>query len=185
MVDEVLTSMKSEMETALQAMEKDLARMRTGRANTAMLDGIKVDYYGSATPLNQVASMSTPEPRLIVIKPWEKNMVPLIEKAIQSADLGLNPNNDGEIVRIPIPPLTEETRRDLVKVVKSTGEDYKVQVRRCRRDSNDMLKQLEKDKEISEDDLHRGMDKVQNATDEFIKKIEDRISKKEKDLLEI
>jgi len=185
MVDEVISSMKSEMKLAVEAMNKDFSRMRTGRANLAILDGIKVDYYGTATPLNQVASMSTPEPRLIVIKPWEKNMVPVIEKAILVGDLGLNPNNDGEVVRIPIPPLTEERRKDLVKMVKGMGEDYKVQVRRIRRDSNEMLKQLEKEKEISEDDLHREMDKVQSHTDEFIKKIDDQIDKKEKEILEI
>lgn len=185
MVDEVISSMKSEMKLAIEAMNKDFSRMRTGRANLAILDGIKVDYYGTATPLNQVASMSTPEPRLIVIKPWEKNMVPVIEKAVLVGDLGLNPNNDGEVVRIPIPPLTEERRKELVKMVKGIGEDYKVQVRRIRRDSNEMLKQLEKEKEISEDDLHREMDKVQSYTDEFIKKIDDQIDKKEKEILEI
>ncbi len=185
MIEEVISSMKSEMKLAIEAMNKDFSRMRTGRANLAILDGIKVDYYGTATPLNQVASMSTPEPRLIVIKPWEKNMVPVIEKAILVGDLGLNPNNDGEVVRIPIPPLTEERRKELVKMVKGMGEDYKVQVRRIRRDSNEMLKQLEKEKEISEDDLHREMDKVQSNTDEFIKKIDEQIDKKEKEILEI
>ena len=185
MVNEVINDMKTEMKTAIEAMEKDLSRMRTGRANLAILDGIKVDYYGSATPLNQVASLSTPEPRLIMIKPWEKTMVPVIEKAIQAGDLGLNPNNDGEVVRIPIPPLTEERRKDLVKMVKSNGEDYKVQIRRCRRDANDMLKGLEKDKEISEDDLHRAMEQVQQHTDDFVKKVDERIEKKEKEILEI
>lgn len=185
MVNETINDMKAEMKTAIEAMEKDFSRMRTGRANLAILDGIKVDYYGAATPLNQVAALSTPEPRLIMIKPWEKSMVAVIEKAIQAGDLGLNPNNDGEVVRIPIPPLTEERRKDLVKMVKSMGEDYKVQVRRCRRDANDMLKSLEKDKDISEDDLHRAMEKVQQHTDDFVKKVDERIEKKEKEILEI
>jgi ribosome recycling factor len=185
MVNDVLEELKSDMKKAVESLEKDLSRMRTGRANLAILDGIRVDYYGSATPLNQVASLHTPEPRLIMIKPWEKNMVPVIEKAIQQSDLGLNPNTDGEVVRIPIPPLTEERRKDLVKMAKKSGEDYKVQVRRIRRDANEMLKQLEKDKDISEDEMHRAMEKVQAQTDDFISKVDELIDKKEKEILEI
>ena len=185
MLDEVVSEAKQDMAKAVEALERELSRMRTGRANLAVLDGIKVEYYGSQTPLNQVAALSTPEPRLIVIKPWDKNMVAVIHKAIQQADLGLNPSNDGELVRIPIPPLTEERRRDLVKLVKKNGEEYKVQIRRIRRDANDMIKQLEKDKEISEDDMHRGTDRIQKLTDEYIAKVDEVIKKKEKEILEI
>ncbi|MCD6499325.1 MAG: ribosome recycling factor [Deltaproteobacteria bacterium] len=185
MVDDVLAEAKAEMVKALDVLTRDLGRMRTGRANLAVLDGVKVDYYGTATPLSQVASLSTPEPRLIVVKPWEKTMVPVIHKAIQSADLGLNPSSDGELVRIPIPPLTEERRKDLVKMAKKVGEDFRVQVRRIRRDANEMLKQLQKDKDISEDDEHKGMDRVQKLTDEFISKVDEIVKAKEKDIFEI
>jgi ribosome recycling factor len=185
MVNDVLNDLQSEMKQALESLNKDLSRMRTGRANLAILDGIRVDYYGASTPLNQVASLHTPEPRLIMIKPWEKSMVPVIEKAIQAADLGFNPSNDGEVVRIPIPPLTEQRRQELVKLAKKTGEEYKIQIRRIRREANDMLKELEKSKDISEDDMHRAMDDVQKHTDEHIKKVDERIAEKEKEILEI
>ncbi len=185
MLDEVISEAKADMAKAVEALERELSRMRTGRANLAVLDGVKVEYYGSQTPLNQVAALSTPEPRLIVVKPWDKNMVPVIHKAIQQADLGLNPSNDGELVRIPIPPLTEERRRDLVKLVKKNGEEYKVQIRRIRRDANEMIKQMEKDKDISEDDMHRGSERVQKITDEHIAKIDEVVKKKEEEILEI
>ncbi len=185
MVDDVVSEAKQDMQKAVSSLERELARVRTGRANLAVLDGIKVEYYGTMTPLNQVASLQTPEPRLIVIKPWDKSMVPVIHKAIQQADLGLNPVSDAEVVRIPVPPLTEERRKELVKLVKKMGEDYKVQVRRVRREANEMLKQLEKDKEISEDDMHRGMDKVQKLTDEFVAKVDELVAKKSDEILEV
>ena len=185
MVNDIVTDVQKDMEKTLESLRRELGRLRTGRANLAILDGVKVEYYGTPTPLNQVASLHVPDARLIVIKPWEKSVVPAIEKAIQAADLGLNPTTDGEVVRLPIPPLTEERRRDLVKMAKKTGEEYKVQIRKIRRDANEMLKQFQKDKDISEDDMHRGLDKVQKVTDEHVKKVDDVMAEKEKEIMEV
>ena len=185
MVNDIVTDVQKDMEKTLESLKRELGRLRTGRANLAILDGVKVEYYGTPTPLNQVASLHVPDARLIVIKPWEKSVVPAIEKAIQAADLGLNPTTDGEVVRLPIPPLTEERRRDLVKMAKKTGEEYKVQIRKIRRDANEMLKQFQKDKDISEDDMHRGLDKVQKVTDEHVKKVDDVMAEKEKEIMEV
>ncbi len=184
MVDDVLADLKQGMQATLENLDRELAKRRTGRANVALLDGVKVDYYGSLSPLNQVASLQVPDPRLITIKPWEKAMVSVIEKAIQQSSLGLNPASDGEVIRLPIPPLTGERRAQLVKDVKGVGEDSKVALRNQRRDANDMLKALEKDKEISEDDMHRGLTKVQEVTDDFVKKVDETVSKKEKEILD-
>lgn len=184
MVDDVLADLKKGMQATLENLDRELAKRRTGRANVALLDGVKVDYYGSLSPLNQVASLQVPDPRLITIKPWEKTMVPVIEKAIQQSSLGLNPSSDGEVIRLPIPPLTGERRAQLVKDVKGVGEDSKVALRNQRRDANDMLKALEKDKEISEDDMHRGLTKVQEVTDDFVKKVDETVTKKEKEILD-
>ena len=184
MVDDVLKELDAAMEQAVEAFKRELAKRRTGRANIAMLDGIRVDYYGSKSPLNQVASVQVADPRLITIKPWDKSMIAPIERAIQQSSLGLNPNSDGELVRIPIPPLTGERRKDLVKDVKKVGEEAKIALRNQRRDANESLKELEKEKEISEDELHRGMAKVQEVTDLFVRKTDELIAAKEKEILE-
>jgi ribosome recycling factor len=184
MVNDVVNDLKSSMDGTIEALKRDLAKRRTGRANVAILDGIKVDYYGSKSPLHQVASVQVPDPRLITIKPWEKNMVVVIEKAIQQSSLGLTPSSDGELIRLPIPPLTQERRRDLVKDVKKLGEEAKVGLRNQRRDANEMLKELEKDKSISEDDLRRGLTKVQEVTDEYVKKVDQLVEGKEKEITE-
>ncbi len=184
MIDDIISDLQAGMNNAIEALKRELAKRRTGRANVAILDGIRVEYYGSMTPINQVASVQVPDPRLITIKPWEKNMVPVIEKAIQLSSLGLNPNSDGELIRIPIPPLTEERRRNLVKDIKRVGEDAKVGLRNQRRDANEMLKELNKSKDISEDDMHRGLTKVQEVTDDFVKKVDELLTTKEKEILE-
>jgi len=184
-VKRVLEDMSTKMKKSLEAFERELSSIRAGKASGAMLDSVRVDYYGSVVPLNQVASVNAPEPRLIVVQPWEKGMVQPISKAIQSADLGLNPTDDGTVVRIPIPPLTEERRKELVKKVKQVGEQAKVSIRQVRREANDELKKLETDKEISEDEHHRGNDEVQSLTDDNVKRVDDILEKKEKDILEI
>ncbi|MFH1131820.1 MAG: ribosome recycling factor [Pseudomonadota bacterium] len=184
MVDDILSDLRQGMDSSINSLKRDLAKRRTGRANVALLDGIKVDYYGTMSPLNQVASLQVPDPRLIVVKPWEKSMVQPIEKAIQQSPTGLNPSSDGEIVRIPIPPLTGERRKELIKETKRIGEESKVILRNQRRDANDMLKTLQKDKDISEDEMHGGMAKVQEITDEFVKKIDELLLAKEKEILE-
>jgi ribosome recycling factor len=184
MVNDILDDLKSGMNSAMEALKRELARRRTGRANVSILDGIRVEYYGTLSPLNQVASVQVPDPRLITIKPWEKNMVQTIEKAIQQSSIGLTPSSDGELIRIPIPPLTEERRKELVKDVRRVGEDAKVGLRTQRRDANEMIKELEKSKDISEDEMHRGLGKVQEVTDDFVKKVEDQVEAKEKEILE-
>ena len=184
MVNDVLSDLKKGMQGSLENLDRELAKRRTGRANVALLDGIKVDYYGTLSPLSQVAAIQVPDPRLITIKPWEKTMVSAIEKAIQQSPLGLNPSSDGELIRLPIPPLTGERRKQLVREVKAVGEDSKVALRNQRRDANDMLKQLEKDKEVSEDDLRRGLTKVQEITDEFVKTVDEVVNAKEMEILE-
>lgn len=184
MVDDVLSELQQSMAETIAALERDMKKRRTGRANVAMLDGIRVDYYGTATPLNQVASVQAPDPRLLTVKPWEKSMVPVIIKALQSSPLGVNPSSDGEIIRIPIPPLTAERRRELVKEIRKAGEAAKVSLRNKRRDANEMLKAAEKEGEISEDDLRKGLKRVQDLTDSFTKKVDEIISAKEKESLE-
>jgi ribosome recycling factor len=185
MVNEVLDELKQDMKKTVERLKTELGRVRTGRANLALLDDIRVEYYGVLTPLNQVASLQLADARLIVVKPWEKSMVPPVEKAIQAADLGLNPSSDGEIIRLPVPPLTEERRKELVKQVKRMGEDFKVQLRGQRRDANEMLKSLEKDKEISEDDSRRGQGKVQEITDEHTEQVDKLIEAKESEIMEV
>jgi ribosome recycling factor len=176
---------EEKMGKALEAMGRELASIRTGKATSSLLDGIQVDYYGTMTPLSQVANISAPDPRLLVIQPWEKKLIPEIVKAIQKSDLGLNPQSDPNVVRLPIPPLTEERRMDLVKVVKKVGEEGKVAVRNIRRDSNDAFKNAEKDKEISEDDSRKGQEQVQKITDEHIEKIDEMLKKKEQEIMEV
>lgn len=172
------------MDKAIDAFERDLARIRTGRASAALLQGINVDYYGTFMPLNQVASIAVPESRLLSIQPWDINILKDIEKAILKSDLGLNPSNDGKIIRVNVPPLTEERRKELVKVVKKMAEDCRVAIRNIRRESIEFLKNRKKAKEISEDDLFRLQDEVQKITDDHIMKIEGIISDKEKEILE-
>ena len=162
-----------------------LAAVRTGRASLAMFDGVAVDYYGTMTPLNQVAKLSIPEPSLVVAQPFDPSTIGAIEKAILGADLGLNPANDGKLVRIPIPPLTEERRREFTKVAKSKGEDAKIAVRNGRRDANEELKNLEKDGKLPEDDAKKALEKVQQITDKFVKLVEDTIARKEKEIMEV
>jgi ribosome recycling factor len=165
-------------------LKKELNRIRTGRASLSILDGIKVDYYGTLTPLNQMATLAVPESRLITIQPWDVSVIKDIEKAILKSDLGLTPSNDGKIIRISIPPLTEERRKEIVKVVHKVCEDYKVSVRNVRRDSNDLVKSMKKDGEISEDDAFKSQDRVQQITDEFVKLIDECYKEKEKEILE-
>ncbi len=185
MIADVKSKATAGMKKALEAFKRDLSKVRTGRASLSVLDDVRVDYYGTPTPLNQVGTMAVPEPRLITIQPWEKNLIAEIEKAILKADLGLNPSSDGQVVRLVFPPLTEERRKDMVKQVKRMGEDAKVAVRNVRRDANDTLKKLEKDKEITEDDLKRGEKDVQDVTDDFVAQVDQVIAEKEKDLMEI
>jgi len=185
MIKDVLDELKKDMEKSIHALKHSLVKIRTGRASVGILDGIMVDYYGSPTPLNQLSTLATPEPRLITIQPWDTSATSAIEKAILKSDLGLTPANDGKIIRIPIPPLTEERRRDLVKVIKKSGEDFRIEIRNHRRDANALLKELEKEKEINKDELKNSLDDVQKVTDNFIKRIDTLISDKEKEIMEI
>src|SRR6478752_7521321 len=179
-IDDISKEADDGMKKAIDSFKRDLAKMRTGRATTSMLDGIKVDYYGTPTPVNQVATVQVVDARLITIKPWEKNMIPVIDKAIRASDLGINPVADAELVRLPIPPLTQERRRDLAKVVNKQTEEARVAVRSARRDAMDMIKDAEKDKQITEDQRKKGEKKVQELTDKFIAQIEDIAKAKEK-----
>ena len=184
MLDDALELAKDGMERAIDRLQKELARIRAGRANPALLDDVRIESYGTQLPLKQAATVSVGDARLLVIKPYDRNTIPQIEKAINSAQLGLNPQSDGIVVRVPIPALTEERRRDLVKQAHDFGEDAKIAVRQARRDANDLLKEAEKSKDISEDDRKRGLDSIQSETDEFIKKIDDLIGRKESEILE-
>jgi ribosome recycling factor len=177
--------LKSKMEKSLEALRRDLSRVRTGRASLALLDGIRVNYYGVPTPLSQVASLSVPESRTISIQPWDAKMIGEIEKAIQKSDLGLTPLSDGKIVRINIPPLTEERRKELVKVTKRMEEECKVALRNIRRDANEQLKTAKKDKDLSEDEQFKFQEEVQKLMDKSIEKAEEIIKTKEKEILEV
>jgi len=172
------------MQKTLDTLKKDLSRIRTGRASPALLDGITVDYYGSPMPINQVANISIPDARLIIIQPWEKSMLGPIEKTIQASELGLNPQNDGNMLRLPIPPLSEERRQDLFKNCKKTGEESKVAIRNVRRDANEKLKKAEKDKQVTQDEAKKGQDEIQKLTDKFIKMVDDVLVAKEKEIME-
>jgi ribosome recycling factor len=185
MIADVKSNASAGMKKALESFKRDLSKVRTGRASLSLLDDVKVDYYGTPTPLNQVGSMAVPEPRLITIQPWEKNLIGEIEKAILKADLGLNPNSDGQIIRLAFPPLTEERRKEMVKQVKRMGEDAKIGIRNVRREANDLLKKFEKDKDITEDELKRGEKEIQDVTDDFVARVDKVIEEKEKDLMEI
>ncbi|WAA10744.1 ribosome recycling factor [Fervidibacillus albus] len=185
MTKEVIDVAKNKMEKAIQAFSRELASIRAGRANASLLDKINVEYYGVPTPINQLASISVPEARMLVIQPYDKSVVGEVEKAILKSDLGLNPTSDGSILRIVIPPLTEERRKELVKLVKKESEEAKVAVRNVRRDANEDLKKLEKSGEITEDDLRRFTEDVQTITNDHIAKIDQLMKEKEKEILEV
>ena len=185
MVDEILEECESGMQKSVEAFKRELAKVRTGRANLSLLDGVKVDYYGSPTPVNQVATLNVADARLITVKPWDKAMIPIIEKAIRAADIGVNPVADAELIRLPIPPLTQERRKELVKVVKKMTEEARVKVRAVRRDGNDMLRDAEKEKEISEDESKQGLKRMQDLTDSFVARVDEIAAAKEKEILDI
>lgn len=184
-MQKVLDEAKARMEKVVEAAKRELSTLRTGRANPALLDRVEVEAYGTKMPLNQVAIVSVPEPRMIVVQPYDKSTIHAIDKAIRIADLGFNPASDGNVLRIAIPPLTEERRKELVKVAKKICEDMRVAVRNVRRDSNEALKKLEKDKEITEDDLKKGQNEVQKLTDDYIAKIDGILADKEKEIMEV
>lgn len=184
MLEELYKNTKVKMQKTVELLAQEFSRLRTSRANPAILDGIKVTYYGSTVPLKQIASVSIPDPRQIVVQPWDRNAISEIEKAIQKADIGLNPQTEANLIRIPIPPLTEERRRDLVKLCAKLAEDAKVAIRNIRRESNEHVKKMEKDKKLSEDDSKVGTKKIQEFTDEFIKNIDSLFTQKEKEILE-
>ena len=184
-MEELLINSKDKMQKTIESFQNNLSKIRTGRANTSLLDHISIDYYGTMTPLSQVAAINVADSSTLTIQPYEKNFSAVIEKAIRESDLGLNPVSVGDLIRVPMPPLTEERRKDLIKVVKSDGENSKVSIRNIRRDSNDELKKLIKNKEISEDEERRLQDLIQKNTDLFIAEIDSMIGLKEKDLLTI
>ena len=185
MLNDAYKDIKNKMEGAITALKREFGTLRAGRASLAVLDTITVDYYGVPTPLSQVASLAVPESRLIVIQPWESKILPDIEKAIMKSDLGLMPTNDGKLIRLAFPPLTEERRKELVKVAKRVAEEAKVAITNIRRDGNDFIKELEKEKEISEDDLKKGQEEVQKITDSYIAKVDDILTHKEKEIMEV
>jgi ribosome recycling factor len=185
MYDEARKKAKSAMEKAIESLRRELGKVRTGRASLTLLEDVRINYYGTPTPLNQVGTLAVPEPRLITIQPWEKNLIPEIEKAILKSDLGLNPNSDGVLVRIAIPALTEERRREMVKLLRRTGEECKIAIRNARRDANDVFKKLQKDKEITEDDQALAEKEVQELTDDYVKKVDEILDSKEKEVMEI
>ncbi|RMH74201.1 MAG: ribosome recycling factor [Gemmatimonadetes bacterium] len=182
---EILDMMRRKMHDSVETFRQDITKIRTGKASPALLENIKVDYYGVMTPLNQVASIGTPEPRLLTVQPWEKSMIPVIEKAILAANIGLTPNSDGTIIRLAVPQLTEDRRKELVKMVKKMAEDARVALRNVRRDGNDEFKKAEKNKDISEDEMHKGQNDIQKILDEHTKLIDEILSKKEAEIMEV
>jgi ribosome recycling factor len=185
MLEPVKKQATDKMEKAIQVLKKDLAALRAGRATPALLEKVVVEYYGSEMPVNQLANISTPDPRTLVIQPWDKSTLAEIERAILKSDLGLTPSNDGNVIRINLPALTQERRAELVKVVKKTGEEAKVAIRNIRRDANDEIKKLEKNGDISEDESRRGQDEIQKLTDKFIQEADRIVAAKEKEIMEI
>jgi ribosome recycling factor len=185
MIKDIIATAESKMNKSITVLKSELATMKAGRANPTMLDRIEVEYYGSMMPINQVANVSAPEPRIILIQPWEKASLKHIEKAILKSDLGINPSNDGAVIRLVVPELTEETRKNLVKNVKKIGEETKVAIRSIRRDCNDKIKVLKKDGHISEDDLKKAEDDIQKKTDVFIKEVDKNVEAKEKEIMSI
>lgn len=184
-MNEVLKEQEARMAGAVESFRAELSRLRTGRASLAVLDGITVDYYGAQTPINQVASLSVPDPTTIVIAPWEPKVLADVEKAVLRSNLGLTPNNDGKVVRLVIPALTEERRRELVKVGHEAAEHTRNAIRQIRRDGNERIKKMEKDKKISEDDMHLGLEKIQKLTDAYVAKVGEILERKEKEILEV
>lgn len=184
MLNEVYEELDEQFDGAVKALQRDLSKIRTGRANPAIFDGLRVDYYGTPTPLNQVGAIKVADANMLTIQPWEKEMIPKIEKVIMTSSLGLNPANDGTLVRVPVPPLTGERRQELVKMVKRAGEDRRVVARNYRRDANDTVKMLEKEKEISEDEMHSGLKVIQDRTDKAIARINALVADKEKEITE-
>jgi len=184
-VNDVRSSVESKMKKSLENFQSTLSKIRTGRAHTGLLDHIEVEYYGAMAPLSQVANVNLLDARTLTVQVWEKSMAPLVEKAIRDSDLGLNPQAMGESIRVPMPALTEERRRELTKVVKSEGEDAKVAIRNLRRDANDSFKKLVKDKEISEDDERRAQDQVQKLTDQFVAEIDKLVTQKEAEIMKV
>lgn len=185
MNSEVFKEMKDRMDKAVEALKHELSTLRTGRASIAILDTVRVDYYGTPTPLNQLASLSVPEPRSIVIQPWDVSQIQIIEKAIISSDLGLTPSNDGKIIRINIPQLTEERRKELVKVARKYGEECKISIRNARRDANEEAKKLEKEKEISQDEHKKMGEEIQKVTDEYTNRVDRILDEKEGEIMEV
>jgi len=185
MIKDVIADMNVHMDKTIEALRKEYQRIRTGRANSALLDDVRVDFYGTPSPINQVATLSVPEPRTITIQPWEPKMIQVIEKAILNSNLGLTPANDGKVIRLNLPALTEERRKDIVKQMKRDAEDAKVALRNIRRDAIDKLKKLEKDKAISEDDLKRAEKDVQDSTNSHVAKVDEVAMHKEKEVMEI
>ena len=185
MLNEVFEELRASNDRTINGLTADLAKIRTGRANLGMLEGVRVDYYGQPTPLSQVATMRVADPRLITIQPWERTLIADIEKAISSSELGLNPSNDGTLIRVPIPALSGERRQELVKLARRYGEDHKIALRNHRRDANDMVKALEKDSEITEDQEHKAYDKINTITDEYSSRVDEILAKKEADILEV
>lgn len=185
MPHEVIRHSEESMKKSIETLDRELMGIRTGKANPGLLEGVRVMYYGQTVPLKQVASIAVPEPRLITIQPWEKSLVSEIDKAIRASELGLNPQVEGTLIRLPIPPLTEERRKELVKVVKKYGEETRVAVRNVRRDANERFKKLEKDHKISEDEMHARVEEVQKMTDRYVKQVDEVIVAKEKEIMEV
>lgn len=185
MIDEVFAELELNFDNTISGLQKELAKIRTGRANVAMLNGVMVEYYGSMTPLNQVATLRVSDPRLITVQPFENRIIGDIERAIANSDLGFNPSNDGQLIRVPVPALSGERREELVKIAKRHGEDHKISLRNHRRDANDMVKALQKEGDISEDAEHKAYDKINALTDGFTKKVDELLAAKEEQILEV
>lgn len=180
-----IKQMREQMDAAVEAMRREFATVRTGKASPALLDTVRVDAYGSKMPLNQVATVNTPEPRLIVIQPWDKSLLAEIERGIQGADLGLNPSNDGNVIRVPIPPLSQERRKDMVKLLHKMGEEGKISVRHARQEAKKDIERRQREHEMSEDDAHRELDQVQKITDEYVTRIDELMKTKEAEVMEV
>lgn len=185
MINDIVKEAEARMKSGVQSARDDFAGVRTGRANTALLDRVVVEYYGTMTPLNQLATISAPEPRMLVVQPWDKTQIQAVEKAILQSDLGLTPTNDGSVIRIAIPQLTEERRKDLVRLVRKVAEEKRVIVRNARRDANEQVKELEKEKLASEDESRRAQERIQELTDRYIKEIDALLETKEKEIMEV
>jgi len=183
--EDILKDLHDRIAKTLEDLKRELSNVRTGRANLHLLDGVRVDYYGTPTPLNQIATLSVPEARLILVKPWEKNMIPPIEKAIRDGNLGLNPQSDKDLVRVPIPPLTEERRREIVKQCKQRAEDHKIAVRNERRDAKELIEASEKDGDIAGDEAKKSLDRMQKETDDGVKRIDEIVAAKEKEVMQV